>query len=272
MFKTYQYKNIFLYSILSFFLSLSCMASTFDAYALNEWLLNTHKVHNLAGMSAVIVQNGTVVFNQSYGTADIEKSVATTPQHLFNMASVSKPVVAVGIMQLVEQGKIKLDAPVTQYLPYFKLDDSRLNKVTVEHLLTHTSGMPRGNDFKNDKPQTDNQALERWVKQQANEKLLFTPGEDWSYSNIGYEVLGDLIAKVSAMSFEAYIKKYIFIPLGMKRSTFLLSDIPQNLSVKAHAGTIGTYALDIYPYNRRSAPSSDYHTSGDELVLWLNAF
>ena len=272
MFNISKYKNFFLYSILSFVLSLSCMASTFDANALNEWLLKTHKAHDFAGMTAVIVQDGKVVFNQSYGVIDIETSVATTPQHLFHMASVSKPVVAVAIMQLVEQCKIKLDAPVTQYLPYFKLDDNRLNKVTIKSLLTHTSGIPDVNDYQWKHPQHDEHALERWVKEQANKKLLFDPEENWSYSNIGYEILGDIIAKVSAMSFESYIKKHIFIPLGMKRSTFLRSEVPENLRVKAHSGIINTFPLDFYPYNRRHAPSGTYHTNGDEMAMWLNAF
>lgn len=272
MFNTYQYKKFFLYSILSFVLSISCMASTFDANTLNEWLLKTHKTHNLAGMTAVIVQDGKVVFNQSYGVIDIETSVATTPQHLFHMASVSKTIVAVAIMQLVEQGKIKLDAPVTQYLPYFKLDDTRLNKVTIKSLLTHTSGMPDMDDFQWNNPQTDDKALERFVKEQANKKLLSDPEESWSYSNIGYEILGDVIAKVSDMPFESYVKKYIFIPLGMTHSTFLRSDIYKKSRVKAHSGILNTFALDFYPYNRRHAPSSTYHTNGDELAMWLNAF
>jgi len=248
------------------------MASTFDANALNEWLLKTNKTHDLAGMTAVIVQDGKVVFNQSYGVIDIDTSVATTPQHLFHMASVSKPVVAVAIMQLVEQGKIELNASVTKYLPYFKLNDSRLEKVTIRNLLTHTSGMPDTNDYQWKQPQTDKQALERWVKQQNNKKLLTDPEENWSYSNIGYEILGDVIAKVSGMSFESYVKKHIFIPLGMKYSTFLRSDVPENFRVKAHSGILNTFTLNFYPYNRRHAPSSTYHTNGDEFALWLNTF
>jgi CubicO group peptidase (beta-lactamase class C family) len=272
MFTSSQYKYICLYLLLSFGLSLNAIAATFDAASLNEWLLKTHKAHNLAGMTAVIVQDGKVVFNQSYGVIDIDTGVATTPQHLFHMASVSKPVVAVAIMQLVEQGKIKLYEPITQYIPYFKLNDSRLDKVTIQSLLTHTSGMPDEADYQWKYPQTDDQALERWVKQQADKKLLFDPEKNWGYSNQGYEILGDVIAKVSKLSFENYIKKYIFIPLGMKHSTFLRSDIPQSQRVKAHSGILNTYALDFYPYNRRHAPSSSYHTNGDELSLWLNIF
>ena len=248
------------------------MASTFDANSLNDWLLKTHKAHSLAGMTAVIVQDGKIVFNQSYGVVDIKTKRKNTSQHMFHMASVSKPVVAVAIMQLVEQGKINLDSPVTQYLPYFKLDDTRLEKVTIKNILAHTSGMPDEEDYQWKNPQTDERALERWVKKQANKKLLTSPGERWNYSNIGYEILGDVIAKVSGRSFESYVKKYIFTPLGMKRSTFLRSEVPENLRVKAHSGILNTFDLDYYPYNRRHAPSSTYHTNGDEMAIWLNAF
>jgi len=240
--------------------------------ALHHWLQTTVEQHKMAGLTAVVVRDGKTIFNRAYGVADINSGAPVSTQHLYHMASVSKPVVAVAVMQLVEQGKINLSAPVSTYLPYFTMADDRVKDVTIDQLLSHTSGMPDVEDYAWKAPETDAQALERWVKAQSGKKLLFTPGTDRRYSNIGYEILGDIVAKVSGLPFEDYIKKHIFEPLGMKQSSFLRSDIPSHLRVKAHVGISETIALDYYPYNRRHAPSSTFHTNGDELAKWLIAF
>ncbi len=243
-----------------------------DTEALDKWLKETTASHRVAGLTAVIVRDGKTVFKKSYGRVDAASDVPLTTHHYFHMASVSKPIVAVAVMQLVEAGKVDLNAPVTRYLPYFTMADDRLSGVTVARLLSHTSGMPDVDDYEWQSPQNDEQALERWVKAQAGKSLLFNPGEKQAYSNIGFEILGDLVAKVSGMSFEDYIKTNIFKPLGMKGSSFIYYDIPTDLRVKGHAGVTRAFPLDYYPYNRRHAPSSTYHTNGDEFVLWLNAF
>jgi CubicO group peptidase (beta-lactamase class C family) len=156
--------------------------------ALDKWLTETTTRHHVAGLTAVIVQDGKTVFKKSYGLTDTSSDVDLTTKHYFHMASVSKPIVAVAVMQLMEAGKVDLDAPVTRYLPYFTMADDRLEGVTVGRLLSHTSGMPDVDDYEWNKPQYDEQALERWVKAQASRSLLFTPGEKNEYSNVGFEI------------------------------------------------------------------------------------
>ena len=257
---------------LTIFLAVSPGVQATDVDALDKWLTDVTASHHVAGLTAVIVQDGKTTFNKSYGLVDAASNVPVTTQHYFHMASVSKPIVAVAVMQLVEAGKVDLNAPITLYLPYFTMTDDRLPGVTVARLLSHTSGMPDVDDYEWQSPQNDEQALERWVRAQAGKSLLFSPGEKNEYSNIGFEILGDLVAKVSGMSFEDYIKMNIFKSLGMKGSSFIYYDIPKDLTVKGHTGITRAFPLDYYPYNRRHAPSSTYHTNGDEFALWLNAF
>jgi CubicO group peptidase (beta-lactamase class C family) len=113
------------------------------------------------------------------------------------MPSISKPFVATAIMQLVEKGKIDLDAPVVTYLPYFKLDSEQYKVITIQHMLSHVSGMPDVMDYEWDKPQYDAGALERYVRSLAEEKTRRKPGENFAYSNMAFECLGNVIAKVS---------------------------------------------------------------------------
>jgi CubicO group peptidase (beta-lactamase class C family) len=183
------------------------------------------------GLAFGIVHNGRLVYARGFGVMTLghpEKSV--TPGTLFHMASVTKPFVATCVMQLWEQGKVDLDAPVMKYVSYFRLNDPRYRSITVRQMLTHSSGMPDVEDYEWNKPQYDDGALERYVRSLSKQKLLWDPGTKMAYSNMAYEVLGDLIAKVSGMSFEDYVDVHILKPLGMNSSTLLLKKpIRQNL-------------------------------------------
>jgi CubicO group peptidase (beta-lactamase class C family) len=134
---------------------------------------------------------------------------------------VSKPFVATAIVRLAEAGKLDLSDPVTKHLPYFRLADGRYCDITIRQILNHTSGMPEVEDYEWDRPQFDNGAAERYVRAMASERLLWAPGADWAYSNVAFEMLGDLFGKVSGLSFEDYIKTIILEPTGMNNSSFV---------------------------------------------------
>ena len=124
-------------------------------------------------------------------------------------------------MQLVEQGKIDLDDPVVDYLPYFELADDRYGTITIRELLTHTSGLPDVEDFGYDNPAYDVEALDRYVRSLTDTSLIAAPGEGFSYSDMGFDILGDVVATVSGQPFEEYVQENIFDPLGMENTTFL---------------------------------------------------
>jgi CubicO group peptidase (beta-lactamase class C family) len=194
-----------------------------------------------------------------------------TAETLFHMASVTKPFVATSVMQLVEQGKVDLDAPITRYLPYFRLKDPRYRSITVRLMLTHTSGMPDVEDYLWDKPEFDDGALERYVRSLQDRLLLWEPGTKFAYSNMAYEVLGDLVAKVSGTSFEGYMSQNILKPLGMTSSTLLLQEAaPAKLAAGHTRGKDGA-AIPVanYPYNRSHTPSSNLHSNATDMIRWM---
>lgn len=254
------------------FLLAGTNALAVDAPALDAWLKETVAKNQIVGLTAVIVEDGKTVFQKTYGYTDLEAQTPVTGQHLFHVASVSKPMVAVGIMQLYEAGRVDLDAPVATYLPYFTMDDARTDGVTVRRLLAHISGMPDVQDFGFDVAENDDGALERWVREQAGKKLLSDPGTEHSYSNIGFDMLGDVIAKVSGMSFEDYMISHVLRPLGLKYATYTYPDVPQAKRVKGYTGASKPYLIEHYPYRRRHAPSGTLQLSGDELARLLTVF
>lgn len=230
---------------------------------------------HVPGVAIGIVLDGKFVYARGFGQATLgQADRPVTPETLFHMASVTKPFVATAIMQLVEQGKIDLDAPVTKYLPYFRLDDPRYIKITIRQMLTHTSGMPDVKDYEWNKPQDDDGALERYVRSLKGEKLLWDPGTRFAYSNMAFDVLGDVIAKVSGMTFEDYVEQQILKPTGMLSSTLLLkkadakrlaSGYTSNKSSDAVAAELVPVA---YPYNRIHSPDGDLMSSVNDMARW----
>lgn len=223
---------------------------------------------DLPGLGVGIVKDKEIVYARGFGFMNIDTREPITATTIFHMASVSKPFVATAVMQLVEREKIDLDAAIVDYLPYFKLKGDRYKGITIQQMLSHMSGMPDVQDYEWDKPQYDPGALERFVRSLSKEEMRSDPGERFSYSNMAFECLGDLIAKVSGMSFADYEKKYVLDPSGMKKSTFLKpKGLPEGWA-SPHLRTVKTLAWDGYPYNRRHGPSSTLHSNVLEMCSW----
>lgn len=232
------------------------------------------KARHIPGFAIAIVQNQKVVYAAGFGVKNLQnKNDKITPRTLFHMASVTKPFVATAVMQLVENGKVDLEAPIVKYLSYFRMNDERYSTIKVCQMLSHISGMPDVHDYEWDKPQYDDGALERYVRNLTNKSLLSAPGTNFKYSNIAYEVLGDLIAKVSGMSFEDYVKRNILDPIGMKSSTLLVKQADPSLLATPHVigASYQPMVSKVFPYNRMHAPSSTLYSNVIDMTNWAMA-
>jgi CubicO group peptidase (beta-lactamase class C family) len=238
--------------------------------AISAFVNQTIQSHRLAGIAVGVVRDAQPYFATGFGVRSLESGEPVTEDSLFHLASISKLFVATAVMQLAEQGKLALTDPPEKYLPYLKIKNPSNAELTIGHLLSHTSGFPDETDYHWDTPEVDDEALERYVRS-LDIELIFAPGEAFAYSNIAYEVLGDLIAKASRMSFENYVKTNILDPLEMTTSTHFRKDVPPALSVTPHVGDLTTRVSAIYPYHRAHAPSSTLHSSAAEMNLWAAA-
>lgn len=201
-----------------------------------------------------------------------QDAVNKTPlheNHVFHMASVSKLFVGTSILKLWEKGLIDLSARLTDYLPDFKMADERYKDITIEQMLSHRSGMPDVEDYRWYAPETDPDALHRYVHSDEvrRAKLLWAPGEgSFAYSNIAYEALGVVIAQVSAQSFEDYVEENIFKAAGMTDSDFLSFRRDREILAAPHDKDQDNHfqLVKHYPYNRAHGPSSTLtSTTGD---------
>ncbi|MBM7095082.1 serine hydrolase [Bacillus sp. H-16] len=214
----------------------------------------------IPGLAVGVIADKKVIFTKGFGVKNTETKDPVTAHSLFHMASVSKTFVALGMMQLVQDGKLGLEDYVKDHLPYFTMKDPRYLKITIRQLLSHVSGMPDEESFDWANPEYDDEALERYVKGLYNKELLWDPGSGSAYSNIAYEILGDVIQKVSATPFETYMKRKILEKLNMKKSSFLKAEFNTELLTTPHVlntdGYYGPRVSKIYPYHRAHGPSS----------------
>ena len=225
--------------------------------------------------------NGGFVYHNAVGYKDMIDKVPLLPEHIFHMASVTKLFVGTSILQLWERGLLQLDGHLTDYLPWFRMKDEKYREITIRQLLSHASGMTDVKDYQWDKPEIDEGALERYVRspEVGDAHLLWSPAEGrFSYSNIGYEILGVVIAKVSGMPFEDYVRKNIFEPLDMKDSTLLSFERgiydengrrDENLCTPHEKNEI--VRTEHFPYNRAHGPSSTLTSNVFDLEKWAVA-
>ena len=229
---------------------------------------------DLPGLAVGILLDGEVYYAGAPGVQGLATEVPMSTSSLFHMASVSKPFVATAIMQLVEAGKVNLEDKVIDHLPYFKMADENYRNITIKQVLNHSSGIPDVEDYEWDNPQLDDGAAERYVRSFGEDQLDFVPGTDFSYSNASFDIMADLIAKVSGMTFEEYMTRRIFEPAGMKNSTFLKPDVPAALATQPHGmdDQLQMTVLETYPYNRIHAPSSTLHSNVEDMMQWAKLY
>ncbi|HYV09573.1 MAG TPA: serine hydrolase [Pyrinomonadaceae bacterium] len=240
------------------------------AAKIQEFLTTAHKYRQFNG-SVLVAENGKVIYKGAYGQANMEWNIPNTPDTRFRLGSITKQFTATVILQLVEQGKIKLDAKLSDYLPDYRKDTGE--KVTIHHLLTHTSGIPSYTSqpgfFQN--VSRNPYKVDEFVKKYASGNLEFEPGSKYTYNNSGYFLLGAIIEHVTGKPYEQVLKQNIFDPLGMKNTGYDHHDtlIPKRASgySKTPDGYTNAAYLDMsIPY----AAGSLYSTVED-LYLWDQA-
>src|SRR5256885_235440 len=170
-------------------------------------------------MGAVLVaQDGKVLLDKGYGSANLEWDIPDSPHTKFRLGSLTKQFTAAAILVLEERGKLRTDDLVTKYLPDAPTGWA---KITIANLLTHTSGIPNFTSFPDYSaseatPTTPEQLVARF----RDKPLNFQPGEKWEYSNSGYVLLGYLLEKISGQRYQDFVRDNLFTPLGMTESGY----------------------------------------------------
>ena len=164
--------------------------------------------------AAVVSKDGNIILNKGYGLADKAKGKSNTKNSVYSTGSVTKQFTAAAIMKLEMMGKLTTNDKITQYFDKVPSDKSN---ISIHNLLTHTSGLPGelGGDF-------ESILKEDYINQAMEVELEFAPGKEFSYSNVGYSLLAMIIEKQSGITYEEFLKKNFFDPIGMKQTGYKL--------------------------------------------------
>jgi CubicO group peptidase (beta-lactamase class C family) len=230
------------------------------------------KEHNVPGMAIAIIKNDQVIIKKGYGFSDVSLGAKVDTKTGFNIGSISKMFTAWGIMKMVEDGKIDLETPVSNYLTKWKLPTSKFDKdkVTIRNLLQHTAGLSvHGyNGYESREELTSiSTSLSGTSRTEEAVTIIMEPESKWQYSGGGYSILQLIIEEVSGETFADYMQKNIFKPLKMKHTSFNIDKKILKKSAKAYDEEGNEIPLRLF--NAQAA--AGLHTTLNDLILFAKA-
>ena len=203
-------------------INISCGQSKIEKL---DKLIGTYAEYGQFNGSVLVADKGEVIYKKGFGLANMEWNIPNQPDTKHRLGSITKQFTSMLIMQLVQQGKLKLDVPISTYLPDYPKKNGDV--ITIHHLLTHTSGTPNYTSFPNFFMDHGRDPFrpEELMSYFADSTLQFTPGERHSYSNSGYILLGVIIEKVTGKTYEQVLQENILTPLKMNNTGYDHQDI-----------------------------------------------
>jgi len=236
-------------------------------------LVSQYERYGYLNGAVVVAEHGKVIYEKGIGYANMELHTPNTPQTKFGIASITKQFTAVLVLQQIEEGRIRLDAKVSDSLPWYRKDTGE--RITIEQLLHHTSGLPPDFDtpeFSQSEAASRHYEPQTFAEKYCQPNLSSEPGTQWNYSNCGYVLLGLILERISGRSYGDLLRERLLDPLGMKDSGMDRNDLTQlggAAGYVRHAGPRYTPG----PYIDRShifAAGAMYSTAED-LFRWSQA-
>jgi len=224
---------------------------------------------DIPGLCLVIVKDDEPLYIKGFGYADVEKQTPVNPGTLFELCSNSKAFTALAVLKCEADGLVNLDAPVTNYLPWFyTVYKGEKQEITIRQLLHQTSGIPF-RSISRIPQSTDKDALEQAIRNLVGIELDFRPGTRFHYATINYDVLGAVIEKAAGMAYEDYMAKNIFRPLGLNNTVVGRAQVQGKKTATGYK--IGYFKAREYqaPVFRGNNPAGYIISNGTDMAQWL---
>jgi CubicO group peptidase (beta-lactamase class C family) len=232
------------------------------------------KLYNEYGQfngSVLVAEQGRVIYKKGFGAADMEWDIPNEPDTKFRLGSITKQFTSMLVLQLVNEGKLRLEGRVTDYLPDYP--KSTGDRITIHHLLTHSSGIPNYTNFPSFFPtmSRDPYTPQAFIRVFADSALQFEPGSKFSYCNSGYFLLGAIIEKVTGRSYEQVLTEKILEPLGMKNTGFDHHETILKKRARAYEKRSGSYQNAAYLDMSLPYAAGSLYSTVEDLYLWDQA-
>lgn len=235
-----------------------------DLDAIGQAVQAQMDAQNIPGLAIAVVYQGEVIYAEGFGVRSIEDDAPVTPDTLFRIGSTTKPLTALAVLRLVEEGTLDLDTPITAYLPDFQASDA----ITLRHLLSHTAGL---NDQADSIVALDPDGLRDSVATFTADGLFTTPGTARSYANPGFDLAGAVVEAVSGTPFADHMAEEVFTPLDMNRTTFHSTvAMTYPLTAGHQPALFGLSVVRPNPDNISQYPSGFAFSSVNDLTHLIN--
>jgi CubicO group peptidase (beta-lactamase class C family) len=244
-----------------------------DFAAVDRFVEEELRATRLPGLALALVRGDRIVHLRGFGRAD-PSGRAVTPQTPFLIASATKPITALAIMQLVEASAVELDAPAQRYVPSFRVADADASgNITVRQLLNHTSGLPTltGHEHMVFDADLGEAALEERVRALRTTRLTAPPGERYQYSNAGYAALALIVQVVSGQPYDRYLQRHVYAPLQMRRSFVSKAEAQRHGLATGYRYWFGFPAPHDWSYSNAELGAGFTFSSAEDLAHYLIA-
>ena len=235
---------------------------------IQEFMDQAMEEYNIPGASLSVIHNGTSIFQNSWGEKSNGDEV--TQDTTFLIGSVSKPLTSLAIMLLVEEGKIDLDSPIDDYIPWFTYESEGEEAITVRHLLNLTSGIGVSDGLEVTDQFNSSNNIKRAAERLSGVKLNHPPGEVYAYNSANYLLLGAIIEAVSNQSFGHFMEQHVFSPLGMNNTTADYESAISNGFVPGYQSWFGYPVKNEEMYDRAGAPYGYMTSSAIDLTSFID--
>jgi CubicO group peptidase (beta-lactamase class C family) len=246
-----------------------------DAFNLAEkWIESQRAYEQIPGLALTFVYKQNVIWRYAVGYSDLDKETPTSTKTIHSICSISKLFTSIALLQLRDQGLIRLDDPVSKYLSWLNIQQAfpKSPPITIRALLTHSSGLPRESDYPYwNAPQFDFPTREKLTEQLGDQKTLYPADRYYQYSNLGLTLAGEIVAEVSGQDYASYINKNIIEPLGLNNTK---PEMPEDL----HGTRLATGYSAItregirnkLPFFQANAitPAAGFSSTADDLALF----
>lgn len=240
------------------------------------WIDSQLDYNGIPGMSAGIVHGQELIWSRGFGFADVERKVPAAPDTIYSICSISKLFTSIAIMQLRDEGRLRLDDPIHKHLSWFNIKDKYPDapEVTIQGVLTHSSGLPREADYPYwTGPEHDFPTREQIIEALAGQEELYPADTYFQYSNLGMSLLGEVIAEVSGKPYSEYIQEHILTPLGLTSTS---PEIPEEQKGKKLAAGYSVRLRDggrkVIPFYlvKGIAPAAGFASTVEDLARFAS--
>ncbi|WP_404348092.1 beta-lactamase family protein [Sutcliffiella horikoshii] len=235
---------------------------------IQEFMDQAIQEYNIPGASLSVIHNGTSIFQNSWG--EMSNGEEVKQDTTFLIGSVSKPLTSLAVMMLVEEGKIDLDSPIDDYIPWFTYESLGEEEITVRHLLNLTSGIGVSDGLEVTDNFKSNNNIKGAAERLSGVKLDHPPGEVYVYNSANYLLLGAIIEAVSNQSFGRFMEQHVFSPLGMNNTTADYKSAFSNGFVPGYQSWFGNSIKSEEMYDRTGAPYGYMTSTANDLTNFID--